>query len=316
MKKEIKMGLLERIKQDAQKSGQNRSKFIFIKDGQKKRIRFLQDLPDGFEVTFHDNFEAGINVPCQEHFGRSCQYCDEEGIRTRSQYAWSVWDCEDKEVKIFMYPMNNCSPVGQIAAMYETYGTLTDRDYVISVSGKQQNKQFSVIPMDKQDFKNSKAKALSKQKFFDLLDKAYPDEHADMAEEKPSKAEKSLPFKTPDDEEIDYSEMSAKELYQLCEDRGIEAEPKMKQKYYIDLLEEADEENSNESEDDWSDEDEEEGNDYSSMSAKELYNLCKEREIDVQPKKPEKYYIKLLEEYDSSHEDWDDDSEDDEDEDW
>ncbi|MBO7695467.1 MAG: hypothetical protein J6T10_22810 [Methanobrevibacter sp.] len=303
------MGLLDRIKQDAQKSGQNKGKFFFVKDGQKKRIRFLQDLQDGFEIVFHDNFEAGINVPCQETFGRSCQYCDEEGIRTRSQYIWSIWDCEDKEVKLFMYPMNNCSPIGQIAAMYETYGTLTDRDYVISVSGKQQNKQFSVIPMDKQTFKNSKAKAISRSKFLEILDNAYPDEHSQYSDD--SKGKKKNVKE--EEEELDYSEMTAKELYKLCEEREIEAEPKMKQSYYISLLEEYDE--NSDSDDNWDDEEEDE-NDYSSMSAKELYNLCKERDIDVQPKKPEKYYIRLLEEYDDAHEDWEDDSDEDDEDDW
>ena len=305
-------GLLDKIKADAAKSGSNKGKFIFFKEGEKKRIRFLTDLEDGMEVVFHDSFEAGINVPCQEIFGRSCMYCDEEGLRTRTQYAWSVWDYDAAEVKIFMFPVNNCSPVPPISAMYETYGTLTDRDYVISVSGKQQNKSYTVVPMDKATFKNSKAKPISKQKFLDILDKAYPDEHSDKYGDddvKPKK--KKAPINEP--EETDYSEMSARELYDLCEDRGIEAEPKMKADYYIKLLEEADEE----SEDSWGDEDEDDTPDYSSMSAKELFNLCKERDIDVQPKKPEKYYIKKLEEYDNAHDDWEDeDDSNDEDDDW
>ena len=48
------------------------------------------------------------------------------------------------------------------------------------------------------------------------------------------------------------------------------------------------------------------------MSAKELYNLCKERGIDAKPKKPVKFYVNLLEEYDSAHEDWEDEDDDDE----
>ena len=85
-------GLLAKIKQDAQNAGSSRSKFFYVKDGEKRRIRFLEDMDDGREVTFHDNFEANINVPCQEIFGRECPYCDEEGLRTRTMYAWSVWD--------------------------------------------------------------------------------------------------------------------------------------------------------------------------------------------------------------------------------
>lgn len=240
------MGLLDKIKADAQKTGQNRGKFIFFREGEKKRVRFLTDMEDGIEVTFHDSFEAGINVPCQEIFHRSCQYCDEEGIRTRSQYAWSVYDYESKDVKIFMFPMNNCSPLGAIAAMYETYGTLLDRDYVISVSGKKQNKTYSVVPMDKNKFRNEKAKPFSRSAFLKMLDKAFPDEHSDLNSD-------------------------TKE----------------------------------ESEDSWDDEETKPTSQYKGKSAKELYKLCKERDLEAVPKKPEKYYINLLEEDDKAHDDWD-----------
>lgn len=290
------MGLLDKIKADSQKSGQNKSKFMYFRDGDKKRIRFLQDMEDGWEVAFHDSFEAGVNVPCQEVFGRRCQYCGEEGLRTRSQYAWSVYDYESNEVKILMHPMNNCSPLGSIAAAYENYGTLLDRDYVIGVTGKQQNKQFSVMPMDKNKFRNEKAKPLSKSAFLKILDKAFPDEHADL-----------------NDSDDDYEDMSPRELYNLCEDRGIEAEPKMKKDYYINLLKEADNEKEDE---DWGDE-EESKSEYSDMKPVDLYKLCKERNIEAEPKKPAAYYVNLLEEADKAEEDWgDEEDEDDEDEAW
>ena len=50
------------------------------------------------------------------------------------------------------------------------------------------------------------------------------------------------------------------------------------------------------------------------MSARELYALCKERELECKPKKPAKYYINLLEEDDKAHSDWDDEDQDAEDE--
>ena len=64
------------------------------------------------------------------------------------------------------------------------------------------------------------------------------------------------------------------------------------------------------------DEDEDEAIDYSELSAKELYKLCKERDIDVVPKKPAKYYITKLEDDDSKKEDGWDDMEDDEEDEW
>ena len=260
-------GLLDKIKADAQKSGSSRSKFFYVKDGDKKRVRFLTEADDGFEVVFHDSYEANINVPCPEIFGRECPYCGEEGLRTRSQYVWYVWDYDAAEVKIFMYPMNNCSPIGAVIAAYETYGSLLDRDFMIQRTGKQQNTQYSVMPMDKNEFKNKKAKPLSESAFLEILEQAYPDELSKKYESdnkmKPKSKAKSkkeaddddddtdLPFTTPDDAEADYDEMTAKELYKLCKERDIDAEPKKSEKYYIRLLQEADK-----AKDEWEDDDE------------------------------------------------------------
>lgn len=272
-------GLLSKIKNDVKRSGSNKRKLIYFKDGSKLRVRFLIDMDDGMEVKFHDNFEAGINVPCQEAFGRNCPYCeDEDSVRTRSQYIWSVWNYEAKEVQLFMFPVNNCSPIPALMAMYETYGTLCDRDYVITQVGKQQNKTFSVVPMDKNKFRNDKAKAFSEKSILKILDKAFPfDDGEEMedddyeVEDKKSKKTKAKSKKheeydededdTFDDEEFDddeesYEDMSPKELFKLCKEREIEAKPKKNARYYINLLEEYDE-----AQDDWGSEDDDEWED-------------------------------------------------------
>lgn len=276
------MGLVDKIKADVKKSGQNKSKFIYFREGNKVRIRFLTDMDDGMEVTFHDSFEKSLNVPCQEHFGRACPHCEDETLRTRSQYIWSVWNYETKEVQLFMFPVNNCSPIPALMAMYENYGTITDRDYVISVSGKQQNKTFSVVPMDKVKFRNEKAKPYSEKAILKMLDKAFP---CDAAE---------------DDEDEDEDETSKKRAPKTTGNKkNRKPEP----------------EEEDEDEDDYDELEEEEEDDainYSEMSPKELYALCKEREIKVPPKKPAKFYINQLEEWDKAQEDWEDDEDDDE----
>lgn len=278
------MGLVDKIKNDVKKSGQNKGKFIYFREGQKLRVRFLTDMDDGLEVTFHDSFEAGVNVPCQELFGRNCPYCEDDTLRTRSQYIWSVYDYEAKEVKLFMFPVNNCSPIPALMAMYENYGTITDRDYVISVSGKQQNKTFSVVPMDKVKFRNEKAKPYVEKAILKMLDKAFPcDESEDEDDE--DEAPKKRPAKTtskgkkkpePEPDEDDYDE-----------DEGWEDE-----------------------------EDDDDVVDYSEMSAQELYKLCKDRGIEVKPKKPARFYVKQLEEYDAAQDDWGDEEDGDDDDEW
>lgn len=270
------MGLVDKIKQDVKKSGQNKGKFIYFREGTKQRVRFLTDMDDGLEVTFHDSFEQSINVPCQELFGKNCPYCDDDSLRTRSQYIWSVYNYETKEAQLFMFPVNNCSPVPALMAMYENYGTITDRDYVISVSGKGTTKTYSVVPMDKVKFRNENAKAYAEKAVLKMLDKAFPCDDSDDEEE--DEAPKKHPA----------TEAAAKKS-----SKKPEPEP----------------------EDDDYDGDEEEGDeeegavDYSEMSAQELYKLCKEREIKVAPKKPAKYYINQLEEYDAAQDDWGDEEE-------
>lgn len=281
------MGLVDKIKQDVKRSGQNKSKFIYFREGQKTRVRFLTDMDDGMEVTFHDSFEAGINVPCQEIFGRKCPYCDDDSLRTRSLYLWSVWNYETSEVQLFMFPVNNCSPIPALVAMYENYGTITDRDYIISVSGKMQNRTFSVVPMDKVKFRNEKAKAYSEKAILKMLDEAFP---CDAIE----------------DDEEDESEISKKRTLKLIDKKG-KSEPEE------DGEDEDDYDDDDYDNEDWSEEEEKEEDDtvdYSEMSAKELYNLCKERGIKVEPKKPAKYYINQLEEWDAAQEDWGEEEED------
>lgn len=263
------MGLLDRMKHEAAKSGASKGKFMYFRPDDKKRIRFLQELDDGLEIPFHDNFERGINVPCQEVFGKDCPYCEDEDLRTRSQFAFSVYDYDAKEVKILMQAVNQCSAIPALVNMAETYGTITDRDYVLKKTGKGSTSSFTIIPMDKNKFRNEKAKPLSKKALLKYLNQAFPcdDSEDDL-----------------DDDEDDYEDSHKK--------------PNTKKKKV--------------SEDDWDDEDN--TSDYSDMSARELYDLCCDRDIECQKKRPAKYYINLLKEDDAAHDDWDDDE--DSDDDW
>lgn len=301
------MGLLDDIKNQVKKSGTNKGKFLYFKSGNKIRVRFLQDLEDGLKILFHDSYAKGIYSPCQKYYDRECKYCDEEDIRNRDNFAWSVWDHEAKEVKILMAPVNSFTAIPQLIAMYETYGTLTDRDYVITKTGTGQGSSFSVVPMDKSKFVNTKAKPYTKAKLLDMIDKAFSDVSEDEDsddDDKPKSSSKKKPAKADLADKNAYGEYEARELYQLCLDRDIEAEKKKPKKYYVDLLEQADLEN---------EEDEDEEPAYDKMTPKELYQLCVKREIDVDQKKNKEYYVKKLEEADKE-DDWgDEDGEDDSD---
>lgn len=250
------MGInLADLKKEISKSGTSKGKFLFFRPDSKIRVRFLTDMEDGMEIKFHDSYALGINVPCQEIYGRRCPYCDNEDLRTRNMYVWSVYDYDSKEVKLIMAAVNNCSPVPALASCYETYGTLTDRDYEIKKQGKGADSTFTVVGLDKVKFRNAKVKSFSESAILKYVDKAYPcDEDDEEEEERPKRKTNSKTVSKPkksEPEDNDYQNMKARELYNLCEDRGIEVEPRKSKEYYIDLLETADEEN-----DDWEDDEE------------------------------------------------------------
>lgn len=243
------MGLLDRIKQDAKRVGSNKTKLIYFRPDEKKRIRFLQDMDEGYCIKLHSHWDKGVTAVCSEEYSKPCKYCEasetEEGWTTRDNYCWSVWDYDDNEVKLFFFAVTRCTPIPQIVAMYENYGTLTDRDYVITVHGKATSKAFTVIPQDKAKFRNTKAKSYSKGAVLKILAQAFPDtvSHADNNKEEVSSYED-----TPN--EAAYDSMGAVELYKLCKERKIDAEKRKPKQYYIELLNEFDK-----AQDDWGDDD-------------------------------------------------------------
>lgn len=239
------MGILDQLKADVKKAGSSKSKFIYFRDGDKKRIRFLNDIEDAVVITMHNNFEEGVNTACRKHVGKDCPLCDAEGYRTRDNYVWSVWDYDSNEVKLFMFAVNRCSPIPALMAMYENFGTLCDRDYIIQVQGRQLDKTYSVINMDKQKFRNTKAKPYTEKQIIAMLEKAFPFPESLNTDDSDDDA-----WDVDDKPAGKYGDMKPKALFDLCVERKIECEKKKPAKYYINLLEEADK-----AEDDWGDDD-------------------------------------------------------------
>lgn len=167
--------IISKIKNSVQSAGENRGKIIKIAPDKKLRMRFLEEMDEGKEIVMHDSFERGISAVCRKHFGDSyCPFCDDPDVKTQYKYAWSVWDVDAKEVKIFLWQATSRSPVNQLLSYYETYSTVMDRDYVIDRKGSRLDTTYQVIPMDKSKFRNENAKPLSESALMKILEKAYP----------------------------------------------------------------------------------------------------------------------------------------------
>ena len=80
---------------------------------------------------------------------------------------------ETKRKELFVFKANKCSPIPALVSMYETYGTICDRDFVIQRNGSGTETNYSVVPMDKKRFKLDE-NAYSKKKVLKMLLEAFP----------------------------------------------------------------------------------------------------------------------------------------------
>lgn len=152
IKRKIKGSMIDKIKESVKRSSRGFVNFIRIGDGSKVRIRFISDFEDAIEIIEHDKWGELYPTPClKEHFGKDCPWCGED-MRTRSIYAWTVFDYSEKKKKILKFGASRMSPVEQFITAYDTYGTLTDRDFVVAKRGTRLDTKYSAMPLDKKRF--------------------------------------------------------------------------------------------------------------------------------------------------------------------
>lgn len=192
------MGLINSMKNQIAKSGSNKKEILYFGKDTVKRVRFLQELDNGYEFQFHNDWDTHVFELCkdpEEH--ENCKLCN-EGIAIQENFVWSVWDYDSNSVKLLQFKASGVSPIPALIEMYEEYGTILDRDYKIKKVGQGQGSSFSVTPLDKERFTNKKAKALSKVKVKEILDKAWTSasvENVDGEEDEDEEEVKEKPRK-------------------------------------------------------------------------------------------------------------------------
>ena len=223
--------MLDLLKDRIKKSGQSREGSFYLKADTKKRVRFLTDLEEAIVVTMHDKW-GEVNVPCLKYYGMDCPYCEREDIRTKENFVWSVYSYDDKKVQMFMFKASQNSPVPHLINLYETVGTIMDRDIVVSRVGERLDTQYSIVSMDKKKFKGKdKIKSFTEKQVFEKLKKIFEVDEEDEFEDdeketKSSKAKKPAKKskKEPDLDELINSldDMDADEMEELADEEDID----------------------------------------------------------------------------------------------
>lgn len=224
-------GLIEQMKEKIAKSGSSKKDILYFGKDTQKRIRFLQELDEGYVFEFHNNWDPSIFELCKDpEDHENCKLC-EEGISLQDQYVWSVWDYDSSSVKLIQFKATGLTPIPAFIEMYEEFGTILDRDYKVKKVGQGQGASYVVTPLDKERFKNSKAKAMSRKQVKEILENAWQpkeittDEDDDDEEEEESKAKNSKDKKKNKKKQKSlrdkFEELSFKELKEIAMEIGI-----------------------------------------------------------------------------------------------
>lgn len=193
------LNLIKKMKENIAKSGSNQRDVMYIAADSVKRVRFLQELDQGFEFQFHSNWEPKIYTLCKDPEDHECCELCNQGIPLTEQFVWSVWDYDSNSVKLLVFKANGISPVPSLIEMYEEFGTIMDRDYKIKKVGKGMGSSFVVTPLDKMRFNNKKAKPHTELEVKEIFEKAFPyneNDDSDDEEEEEVKEVKKIKKKS------------------------------------------------------------------------------------------------------------------------
>ena len=70
--------LISKMKEQIAKSGASKKDILYFGKDTVKRIRFLQELDDGFMIWFHNDYGAKIMEPCYDQEDHeNCKLCQE-----------------------------------------------------------------------------------------------------------------------------------------------------------------------------------------------------------------------------------------------
>jgi glutaredoxin len=151
------MDLMDDILMDVEAKSRSLDSVFKIGPNEEKKIRFLCEGSVGLSYDFHGRFvkgqgmaKYGWSVPCPVSFKKYarnkkvetynktncpyCQFADDKATSTKTdkKFAWLIWNYTDGCVQVFTFKISDKTPVTKLAKKYKRFGTLLDRDYIVS----------------------------------------------------------------------------------------------------------------------------------------------------------------------------------------
>lgn len=223
------------------------------------------------------------------------------------------WSAYEAAVALYGNNVEEIAEIGSRFPLFTRTVSMANSDYVLDLLKALPKITARVVETGLKDTDNVEENTDVEEKDEAQKKTAKKETKAVKSEKKPKSKKEAEEDETEDD---DYENMTSKELYKLCCDRGISSQCKKRDKATLIAILKANDEGATDAEDDDWDDEEEETDPYAGKSAKELFKMCSDRGIKTKPKQSADAYVKLLKKADADAEseaETEDDEEDDDD---
>lgn len=144
------MGSTAKARRTSKRGGGGAGFVKYIPANDSVTVRFLTE-PAGW-VGYHEHFDEGLNrsYPCIEGDCPGCELAEtNERAKAKYKYLVAVVDREDDQAKPLLVPK---SLANRLITREDKYGTLMDRDYELSKSGKGLDTEYDLDAQPKSSF--------------------------------------------------------------------------------------------------------------------------------------------------------------------
>lgn len=141
---------------------------LFIPSDGLKRLRLLSEFDQGIAIIMHDRFKVMFPQPCLKYYGEDCPFHGSD-FKTKTWYAWTVYDYENGEKKIGLWKTTLNSPVEQLMDLYDSNGTIMDRDVEMRKVGTGPKTRVKVKALPPAPFEGKLSKPIPEEKVMEIV---------------------------------------------------------------------------------------------------------------------------------------------------
>jgi hypothetical protein len=133
-----------------------------------KMVRFLAEFDKAVPVIMHDKWEILRPQPCLKYYDEPCPV-HVEAFRSVTWYVWTVWDYESQSKRVAMWKPTLASPVEDLLDLFDTNGTIMDRDIELRRMGTGTKSRWKIRAQAPTPFEGKLSKPFSEEKTIEIL---------------------------------------------------------------------------------------------------------------------------------------------------